>query len=248
MAVQKSRLDILANNAANLTTPGYRADVPIVEDFRRLLAGQIERERPYAALVSRDQVRSLGPLGTGIFMTDVLVDLQPGPLRETGDPFDLALGSNSFFSVLAGNQVRYTRDGHFHRDRDGFLVTAEGNLVLAGGQPVQIPDGDMVVTLAGEIYVNGELIGQLDVVEMPPGGRWDKAGFNLFQPSANSPAPQPAATPNVQQGFLELSNVDLEFTTAHIMSSLRLFEAAQRMFQMQDETLGRAVNEIGRFT
>ncbi len=249
MVLQKQRLDLLANNLANITTPGYKQDQPVYEDFQSLFAAQLAQERPYPAAHAVGQYRSLGRIGTGVTMTYVRIDLAPGPFKETRQPLDLAIAGRGMFVVQQGGTIRFTRDGQFHTDRDGFLVTSTGNFVLGGGEPVQLPRTEEVfVSAAGEIFADGALVARLDIVDLPADGRWDKVGFNLFTPRPGSPPLELVEQPSIRQGFLEQSNVDLEVSSAQMLSVLRLYEAAQQMFRMQDETLSRAVNEVGRLT
>jgi flagellar basal-body rod protein FlgF len=140
MIAEQLRQDQIANDLANASTPGYKADRVTQSSFGDLLLSN----------TSTGQV--IGPLGMGAFADRMVTNLAPQALRETGEPLDLAIEGEGFFGVQTPQGVRYTRNGQFTASPQGTLVDQLGNQVLgAGGQPVrldgrgQIPPGTVGV-------------------------------------------------------------------------------------------------------
>ncbi len=232
------RLGIVSNNVANASTPGYKQDrlpeeVGLGLDLVRLAAGL--RGQP------------LGGLGLGPRAGQSQLDLGQGPMQETTNPLDLAVGGNGFFATRDAQGVtRYTRDGGFHLDPDGALLARDGAAVLdSAGQPIRLNAGMVQVAADGSMIVDGAAVAQLQVVEFAPGQELQKVGNGAFLATAGA-VPQQSQTSQIYQGYLEGSNVDLSESMVNAMSLVRAYAANQRMLQVQDETLGRAVNEIGK--
>jgi flagellar basal-body rod protein FlgG len=176
------------------------------------------------------------------------LDLTPGPIQETGNALDLAIAGTGFFAVQGTDgQPRYTRDGGFHLDADGSLRARDGSAVLNdNGQPIQIANpGEIAVDADGTLVVDGVPGDRLQLVDFAPGQQLLKQGNGMFTP-ANGGQPQPATGAQLYQGFLEGSNVDMTESMVQTMNLVRAYEANQHLLQVQDQTLSRAVNDIGK--
>jgi flagellar basal-body rod protein FlgF len=145
MLTEMVRQDQIANELANATTPGYKADRSAQSGFGELLLGNTESGR------------TVGSLGLGVQIDEVRTDLAPGPIHETGQPLDLAIEGEGFFAVRTPAGVRYTRNGQFGAAADGTLVDAFGNEVLGpDGAPVKLRrDGSLTATDVGVFAVEG---------------------------------------------------------------------------------------------
>ncbi len=232
LLAQMARQLAVSNNLANLNTPGYRQDVTSLRespglDISRLFDGQ---------------VTPLGALGTGVATEIGGIDLSQGPLLDTGNPLDLSISGPAFFAVQTPEGVRYTRDGSFSRSAEAILVNASGYPVLGEGGPIHLGDGDVVVNGDGTVLVGGQEVGRLLLTEFQP-GQLRKVGTNLFEAQG---AGQAAANSAVNQGFLEMSNVDVAQAVVDMMAAARSYEASLRLLQMQDEILSKSVNDVGR--
>ncbi len=239
MDAQTERLAVLANNLANVTAAGYKADHP---EFFQLLtspraAGSVSPTGPAAPL----------PQSPGEVQTRT--DFTPGPLRETGNPLDLALEGPGFFVVRGPGGQRLTRSGTFTRSASGQLATHDGLPVVgADGQPLTLPPGGRIeVDERGQVSVDGAQIGGLLIVEPENLDRLQKEGGTRFVAPPDLPLP-PARAASVRQGAIELSNVNPILTLVEMIDALRVYEAAQRTARGVDDTLRRAVNEVGRPT
>lgn len=158
MLSEMVRQDLIANDLANASTPGYKSDRAQQASFGELLLRNSETGGP------------VGPLGMGARIERQVTDLSPEAIRDTGEPLDFAIEGAGYFAVATAQGLRYTRNGQFAASTDGFLVTAQGDRVLgAGGQPVRVgQDG----------RVPAEAIGVFDV----PNAR--KEGESLFTGAA----------------------------------------------------------------
>jgi flagellar basal-body rod protein FlgF len=170
--------------------------------------------------------RPVGPLGLGTQIDRQVTDLSPGPLRETGEPLDFAVEGEGFFSVQTPTGVRYTRDGQFAASARGTLVTAAGDDVLGpNGAPIRIgADGKVAPTAIGVVTLTNAR----------------RQGDNLFTGTAGAAAPS-----TVRASALEGSGVDPVTTMVDMISSLRTFEAGQRVITTIDSTLQKAANQVG---
>ena len=186
-------LELAANNLANLNTTGYKAQVPT---FRSLLATA-------SASVTGDTIsQSVNDFGVlGESRTDGL----QGSLEHTGNDLDFAIEGDGWFAVQSGTGRLYTRNGNFHIDAKGRLVTAEGSVVAGIDGAINIPPGQLSVSSDGTISVDGALAGQLNIVSFAPGTPLTPTGNTYFEAPAGSERP---AGGKLMQGSLEGSNVN----------------------------------------
>jgi flagellar basal-body rod protein FlgF len=140
MVSEMARQDLIANDLANASTPGYKADRAVQGSFGSLL------------LANTQSGATVGPLGLGARIQRQVTDLSAGPVRETGEPLDFAVEGDGYFAIRTARGVRYTRNGAFTAGADGLLVDQHGNQVLSqGNQPIRIgadgrvPDGSVGV-------------------------------------------------------------------------------------------------------
>ena len=216
LVARTQALDTAASNLANAATAGYRAER---EYFRSVLLDPRGGDSQLGGTVNN----------YGVLGGDHL-DLAQGVLTPTGNPLDLAIEGQGFFAVQTSNGIRYTRDGSFHRTRDGRLVTATGEPVLSTLKlPIPLPPGEISVGADGAVSVNGGTVASVGVFTFPTGTQLTPEGKNRYLPPANV---QSAAAPsaNVHQGALEAANQDV------IEGSLDLI-----MMQRQAETMMRAL-------
>jgi flagellar basal-body rod protein FlgF len=234
MLAEQVRQDQLANDLANSSTPGYKADKPEQASFSDLLLWNSSTGAP------------VGSLSMGSRITKVVTDLSQGPLQSTGNPLDLALDGPGFLAVSTGSGVRYTRDGQLVVDGRGRLTTATGDLVLGtSGKPItvgQVSDPSKIsIDQRGTVKVGTRTVGTLAVMSLTGAA---KQGDTLF---SGTPGVRPAGT-NVQQGFLEGSGVQPAEAMVDMIVSFRSYETTQRAIQSIDTELGRAANSIGSAT
>lgn len=239
MVMNAARQQVLSHNIANLQTPGFKQVLTTVTDF-------MPSQPVYTNENTLNQnIEYLGTMGLGTQISEEYIDYGQGALLDTGNPLDFALQGNAFFSVDTPDGQRYTRDGRFLRDADNTLVTVEGYQVLDdAGQPITLPDGDVSVSPAGELSVNGTAVAQLGIgVFANPETDLQHTEGNLFTGPAASTSQDPA---QVVQGYLEESNANPSQLMTQLAEVARFYEAAQKMVQNQDELLGRTIAQLGR--
>lgn len=239
LATSALRLGVVTNNVANANTPGYKQD-RIPEEVGRAL--------DLLRMATSADGTAIGSITLGPRSGLSELDLAQGALQETSNPLDLALGGRGFFAVQGQDgQARYTRDGGLNVDALGALRARDGSAVLdINNQPIQVADGQLSVGADGTLFVNGAAGPRLQIVEFAPATELRKVGGGMLVPDAGGPAPLPAADTQVYQGFLENSNVDVAESMTTVMQLTRAYEANQRLLTMQDTTLRKTVNDVGR--
>jgi flagellar basal-body rod protein FlgF len=224
-------LDMLANNIANASTSGYKAD----QEFYSLYAA------PEAA----------GPI-SGPDTLPVIerpwTDFSQGELQSTGSPLDVALQGKGFFSVNGPSGAMYTRDGSFHLSAAGQLVTRDGYPVRGeDGHPIPLSSATPVEVLPdGTVRQDGQTAGQIAVVDFADPAALGKIGHNYFRPAEGSAAPVPATGYEVQQGRLENSNASSATAAVRLVSVMRQFEMLQKAAALGSEMNRKAVDEVAR--
>ncbi len=249
MITEMKRTDVIANNLANAATTGYKRDKAIHREFEAMLIrryydhedGGLVGMEPNAqtdyGTNNIDITRykqfdadpfyrpNIGRLGMGDYIDEIAVDRTQGALETTGNELDLAIGGDGFFTIQSPQGIRYTRNGAFFRNAQGFIQDIRGyNLLDAQGQPIQIPrdmfNKDIIVTDDGGIYVKGDdteqweedpiqtitngdqgnrqLLTQIQIVNFPDRLALQKQGDNLFYPVADADGniAQPVASEN----------------------------------------------------
>ena len=228
----RRQMDVVANNIANASTQGFKAERMMLE--------------PDTAFRARHQD---GP-NRAQFVDEWAMgrDFSQGSLTNTGRPLDLALQGDGFFMVELDGAERFTRDGAFTLNPLGEMVASDGAQVLdAGGAPIVLDPnaGQIVIGETGEITQNGQVIAQVGVAQFADQGVLTKTGDNRYT------APEDAERvieelPQIKQGFLESSNVRpmLEITT--MMEVSRAYASVTRMIKDTDELSRKAIDRLGR--
>lgn len=222
------RQEMLANNLANVSTPGFKRD--------DLVLPPVWRPAVFPPLGFRPL--PLAPLPW--------TDFSPGPLRETGRPLDVAVEGKGFLVVETPAGPRYTRAGALEVSAEGVLVVPGAGPVLGSRGPIPVRSAQVTISERGDVEDNGVPVDRLRVVEFEEPYPLRKEGSGLF--AAVDPTAQPALVegPVVRSGWLESSNVGAVQSMVSLIEVHRLWEAYARVIQAADETNARAVNDIGR--
>jgi flagellar basal-body rod protein FlgG len=254
MIAQQRQQEALSNNIANANTPGYKADQGTLRAFPEMLLHEIgNRNLPVSRGLNMPRQNPVGALNTGVYVQETVPDFNQGDMRETGITTDLALvdgllpdeAGRLFFTVQnEAGEVRYTRNGNFTVDGAGALVTNQGYYVLdEAGNPIQTNGMEFQVSRDGVLQLDGENM-TLGIAYTDNPDQLIKEGDDLF--SGEAGAVPAGAMYTVEQGFLEQSNVNAMQSMSQMMESYRMFETNQRVLRAYDESLGKAVSEIGR--
>src|SRR5207342_3153713 len=195
-------LDVVANNIANLDTTGYKADSSVFQEFLMPVAsagGFQGSDRRLSYVQDRATWHNLAA----------------GPLRQTGNPLDVAIDGDAFLVVQTARGERYTRNGALQINAQGELVTMSGDRVQGDGGPIQFQstDHDIQVNPDGSITVregsnsrSDSARGRLRLVRFDRAQQLQKDGASMFS-APNGTAPQPAPGSRIVQGAIEQSNV-----------------------------------------
>ena len=241
MIAQRERLDVIANNTANLSTTGFKRADPISRGFYQVFADEIAR---FPALRGSAEIP-----GGGSSLDLTSEDFSPGPIIDTGNPFDVAIDGSGFFVVRSPTGERYTRAGNFTLDPEGKLVTQNGYPVLGQGGPIITAGENVQISQDGDVLVDGVPAERILLVDFPRPYELLKHGRNLYGiPEYMSRTRAPAADSHLRVGALEYSNVNPINELTLMMDASRAYETHQRVIQAFDETLNAAVNEIARQT
>ncbi|MBI2885968.1 MAG: flagellar hook-basal body protein [Chloroflexi bacterium] len=235
MVASMTRLNRLANNIANVATPGYKQDVASPEVFEGMMLARVGQA---------GGPQQIGPLTTVVVAERPRVDLTQGALQATGGELDFSLSGPGFFAVEKEGARYFTRNGAWMLDPNRALRTLDGGLVLGAGGPITIPPGTLTVETNGQLAVDGRVVDTLSVVDFPEGTAFQKIGHSYLQ--AVGAEAVPARAFEVHQGFLEASNVNAMDSMVELLTSHKNYGASQRFLQLADQALAKAVNELGR--
>jgi len=242
MLALNKKMDVLTNNLANVSTAGYKKDTVVLEGFPRLLAERLHD--------NTDGVARGVPVGELSFSNDVgevYTYFSQGTLLKTDNSLDMSIRDEgrAFFTIaVPGRGQFYTMDGSFKLNADGQLVTGKGYYVLGQNGIIQLNGSDFTVTEDGTIIQNGEIVDRLLITQFQNPQSLRKNGENLFSATPESVAEGFSGT--VLQNYLEQSNAEAVREMVDMIALMRSYEANQRVISAIDDTLGKAVNEIGR--
>ncbi|HUI10277.1 MAG TPA: flagellar basal-body rod protein FlgF [Bacteroidota bacterium] len=229
------RMDIIANNLANVSTTGFKKD----ELFVRMLNDSAAAQADPAGDVDGLQITQ------GIDFTE-------GSLRQTGNPLDVAIQGRGFFVVDTPDGERYTRSGSFSLSPAGNLITGDGSQVEGSGGPIRFPDmsrvqrADVSITESGEVMIDKETIGKIRVVDFADTSVLTKESATVFAAPAGTPLIEgPASGSTLKQGFLEESNVDPVHEMIAMTELQRSFDTDQKVLQALDDSVSKSL-EVGK--
>jgi flagellar basal-body rod protein FlgG len=242
---QQTQLDVIANNLANVATHGYKRSRAVFED----LLYQTLRQ-PGAQSSQTTQVPSGLQVGTGVRPVATARIFTQGNLQQTGNALDVAINGQGFFQVqLPDGTVAYTRDGSFHLDNQGQIVTSNGFTLSPA---LTVPAGTLQVTIGQDGVVTAlqpgsaapAQLGQIQLANFINPAGLQPHGQNLFLETAASGAPT-ANTPGsngaglLNQGYVETSNVNVVEELVSMIQAQRAYEINSRAIQVSDQMLQR---------
>ncbi|MBU2461443.1 flagellar basal-body rod protein FlgF [bacterium] len=246
MNSQWTNLEVVANNMANISSPGYKKDEAVFSSTPKLSISRLYDNIIKSPAGYKDTAPFVGGLGTGVGIDDIVTIHSDGPIQPTENPFDLAIQGNGFFCIWTPAGERYTRDGRFTKDQEGYLSTISGNRVLSDlNLPIEISEGDFVVDENGVVFVDREEIEKLKIVAFEKKEDLIKTGGGLFK-NKGAVNPKVAEGGLIKQGYLELSNVNAISEMVKMIEVQRLYEANQRVVLAYDDVMRRGIDDVGR--
>ena len=236
--------DVLADNLANINTVGFKKTSMSFQDFSSVMVN--------ATLA--DKKTELGKYSLSVKPQDTRILFDQGTLAETGNPYHVALEGDGFFEVTMDNgKTAFTRDGRFQTNEAGYLVTLNGEKINTDQGFIQIPKNtsSVVISQTGDVKVKAigqnalQSLGKIKIVQFQNNNTMTKLGQSLYDSNGQEPA-RDIKNVQVIQGVLEQSNVNPVRELVDSMMGLRTYEMLQKTINMQNDTFGKAVNEVGR--
>ena len=224
------RMNVLANNAANALTPGFKREFLALASQAPPIDAGSEALRPLSAL----------PVAT------VVTDFKSGTPRKTGVALDISLLGEGYFEVRTGEGLAYTRLGALSLDEKGRLVTQNGYPVSGLSGEIVLSSPAPVIERNGRVFEKGIQVAQIQVVSFDQSARLRSIGGGLLVP-ATAASPQEVSSPSVVQGHLESSNVDSAREMISLVETFRHFESGHRVLQAYDDIRDKIFRNLGQF-
>jgi flagellar basal-body rod protein FlgF len=236
MTLRRS-MDVVANNIANANTAGFKVESILLENAPAETAEHAD---------GPSDIQFVNTWGLGR-------DYRQGNIEFTGRQFDVAIEGDGFFAVDANGTEQYTRDGRFHADNEGQLVTSDGTPVLDAGTRAPIlldPNAtDTQIVDGGTIMQDGQEIGRIGVFEIANLGALSKEGNGRYTRSDAGPGEaQPPAMFDavVRQGYVESSNVQSVRELTTMMAVMRSYQSVSKFMQQAEDLSQRAIERLGK--
>ena len=245
---EQNRMDVLTNNLANVSTVGFKKEGSTSQSFNDVLTLKIKDASVGLANVQRTGIRN-----PGVKIGENYTDFSQGSFRETGNTFDMALSGDGFFAVEFTNKAgetstMFTRAGQFTLNKEGYLVTQDGDYLLdVQNKRIRLDTlKDADITVAGRISQDGRVIAQIQVADFEDYDYLEKYGETYYRPLEG--ARQIAGTAGIYSGYLEMSNVQTVSEMVNLITISRAYESNQKIMQTYDDSLEIAVSQLGRLS
>ncbi len=226
-SAREHQMEVLSNNIANLSTPGFKAEKMMFQEY---LTKPTDGSDPSSYVVSQGNAR----------------DMSQGPLTHTGNPLDVALNGGGFMTVTTPSGNQYTRNGHLQIDNQGELVTSAGFVVQGdGGSPIVIPSGTASITIGkdGTVATEKQTIGKISVVNFDNPQVMAESQGGLFTTDQTS---TPATGTTVEQGTIEESNIQPVVEMTKLMDAAHQIGTAKNFADGEHTRLKNAIDRLGK--
>lgn len=244
MINEQNRMDVLTNNLANAATVGFKKEGATSQSFDQVLAYKIKDT------TEAGQARPLGRMSLGVKIGENYTDYSQGSLRETGNAYDMAISGTGFFNVEFTNKAgktstKYTRDGGFTLNKDGYLVTKDGDYVLGKAGRIKLDSLQPTsIDQSGNIWQNGKQIATLKITDYEDYNYLEHYGENYYQSVEG--AKEKNGEYKIVSGYVEMSNIQVVSEMVEMISVSRAYETNQKIVQAYDSTLEIAANQLGK--
>lgn len=252
---QAQRLDTIANNIANVNTPGFKRDD---QTFREYLSANEKPSEVLQVPKVPASIESFYDMQGGdtsyVDASGTYTDHSQGRLTLTNSPLDVAIDGAGFFEIMTPNGLRLSRAGGFTLDGNGMVVNKDGFPVMTEAAPGTDPsarvvrvdgNGQLHIAENGDIYQGENVVGKLSVVDVVNKDALRKVGNNLYDFKAGmQPEVQAIANPSLRQGFIESSNVNIVQEMTDMIQATRTFESTQKAIQAYDQIGDKLVNVV----
>jgi flagellar basal-body rod protein FlgF len=219
-------MDVIANNIANMSTPGFKGENVVFKEY--ITPGDEDGKTSF--------VQDAG----------VSTDYTQGELVHTGSDLDFGINGDGYFVIGAAQGNRYTRGGHFKLDGNGQITTIAGDPLLSeGGTPMVVPLAATKISLNkdGSLYADGDLLGKVKLVKFSSPQMIDREEGGLYREAVPGNT-APVDKVNISQGMLEQSNVQSVVEMTKMMQVARNYESTQNLMDKEDDRVRQAIRRI----
>lgn len=240
--------DAIASNISNAGVSGHKGKTIVFRSFPELYFSQVSSFVP----AGNRENETIGRMGTGVGVDWSYMNFEPGPLQETGVPTDLTIDGDGFFVIQTPRGERYTRNSQFKLQVDpvgtAMITTQEGDPLMGQKGPITVPsDQKFEIDLRGNVVVGGQITDKIRMVEVTDRNILLPESGATFQVEDRwKQEVKPAKESVIHQGVVERSNVNTVQEMARMIESFRNYESAAKVITVLDQTLDKAVNEVGR--
>lgn len=244
MINEQNRMDVLTNNLANASTVGFKKEGATSQAFDEVLALKIKDT------TEAGMIKPLGGISMGVKIGENYTDYSQGSLRETGNTYDIALSGSGFFTIEFTNKAgqtstKYTRDGGFTLNKDGYLVTKDGDYVLGTGGRIRLdPLKEASIDKLGNIYQDDTRVATLEITDFEDYNYLEHYGENYYQTVDGFK--EKAGDYQTLSGYQEMSNIQVVSEMVEMISVSRAYETNQKIVQTYDSSLEIAANQLGK--
>lgn len=223
--------EIIANNLANASSPGFKKDMIFTQELSRAQA-KLSTPRNDWETPMIDQVYT---------------DYDQGSLDKTNNPLDLAIEGYGFFIIQdpESEDIYLTRAGNFAVSPDGYLSTPEGYRVMSDAGPITLDGGDVDISEIGQVSVDGSVVANIRIADVENPEELSKVGQNAWNVPEGIEL-RGALNFTIRQGYLESSNIDAVKEMVDMIVSFRGYESDAQALKMQDDSLEKLINNVGR--
>ena len=241
-----TRENVIANNLANSSTVGFKQNRAVDVAFPTYMIARLHDQKMKVMDGTAELRPNIGFMGGGVIPQEVATDYSQGSRLETKNPLDFALTGPGFFTVLSPEGKTYlTRAGSFSLDANGTLVTQDGLPVMGHNGEITIDGSTVSADEEGNLTVDGKAQDQLLVVKVKDQNQLFKVGHSLFEATPQNKIDMSPDDIQVQQGFLEQSNVNSITEMVNMIEVQRSYEQNAKIISMYDQVLGEASSQIG---
>lgn len=243
MLAKQAQQEALSNNIANLNTAGYKRDKIIMKSFDEMVIENID-----SASKSSSNRSTVGSMEFGVGIDANKTDFSSGVIEETGRSLDFAIDGDGFFTLEdADGNEKYSRDGRFQIDKEGYIVNSQGYRLLGEldgiKTPIQINNSDINLNSDGTFLIGEDNL-KFSITRFPDTSTLAKESANSY--ISKDQSGEIDTDSKIRQKSLERSNVDMIESITEMISIMRSYESNQKVIQSMDETLGKSVNEVGK--
>ena len=271
MSAMQVKMDVVANNIANVDKTAFKKDEVIQKSFPELLLHRTNDDGVgWMPMGSFDIAPLVGKLGTGVEVNEIHTRFENGALKNTTTDTDLAMNGDGFFVVMTNKGERLSRNGALTVDKDGYLVNSKGFPLMGENGPLQVKRNNFLVKSNGEVWINeaiqddptriyGKDLNQweqpvlLDTIKVRTVDyprHLNKEGDSFYSTTPESgdmrSFTEEENSPEIIQGFLESSNVNIVREMVDMIEVQRIYEMNQKSIQTHDGMLGKLINEVAK--